>query len=183
MPKIKDTYPRMSTWAEFNDKLVKHYQLPNGSRFVLRRKGKSSGTRPFVRADFDVRRKHFRRDDHPRDGEVRVADILQKIDSILAPSSRSSVVALKPNGEPMNGNTSLKKWRGLPGRITQEERDAAEMRRLVVEELRRLAVRVLSDLEEAIEDPHSEVTEAVIMSLVDRYGDQSVRDSFRRLRL
>lgn len=183
MPKVKDIYPRTSTWGEFNEKLVKHYRLPNGSRFALRRKGKAGGTRPFVRADSDVRRKLFRRDDPPRHGQIRIADICRDIETMLAPGSRSTVVALKPNGESLDGKTMLKRWQEIPGRITQEERDAAEMRRIVVEDLRRLAVGNLSDLEEAIEDPHSDVTEAVMRALVDRYGEKSVRDAFRRLRL
>jgi hypothetical protein len=183
MPKIKVLYPRTSTWGELSDKLVKHYRLPTGSRFGLRRKGKASGTRHLLRADSEVRRKLFRRDDHPRYDQVRVADICRNIEAMLAPGSRSSVVALKPNAEPLDGKTMLRKWREMPGRITQEERDAAEMHRIVVEDLRRLAVGNLADLEEAVEDPPSEVTEAVIRALADRYGDQSVRDSFRRLRL
>ena len=183
MPKVKDTYPRTSTWGEFNDKLVKHYRLPNGSRFALRRKGRSNGTRPFVRSDSDVRRKLFRRDDHPRHDHIRVVEMCRNIEAMLSPSSRTSVVALKPNGEPLDGKTMLKTWREMPGRITQEQRDAVEMRRIVVEDLRQLVIGSLTDLEEAIEDPHSEVTEAVMRALVDRYGDESVRDAFRRLRL
>ncbi len=183
MPKIKDTYPRTSTWSDLSDKLAKHYRLPNGSKFALRRKGKATGTRPFVRADAEVRRKLFRRSEHPRENETRVVDICRTIEAMLAPGSRTAVVALKPNGESVDGKTTLKRWRQVPGRITQEERDAAEMRRVVIEGLRRLATSNLIDLEEAIEDPHSEVTEAVMRALVDRYGDQSVRDSLQRLRL
>lgn len=183
MPKVKDMFPKTSTWTEFNGKLVRHYGLPNGSKFALCRKGKANSTRPFLRADSEVRRKLFRRNEHPRLGQTRVIDICRKIEVMLAPSSRSEVIALAPNGRPLDRRIMLRKWLDMQGRVTQAERDAAEMRRELVENLRQLARGHLIDLEEAVENPDSEVTEAVMRALADRYGDQSVRDALQRLRL
>jgi hypothetical protein len=183
VPKIKVIYPLNSTWDELNTKLTKHFRLPHGSRFALSRKSKSAGSRPFVRADTDVRRKRFHRDEHPRDPETRVKDICGKIENMLAPSCRATVVALRPNGEPLDGKTMLKTWREIPGRPTPEERDAAELKRQLVRELQSQASSLLKELEEAVEDPHSDVTDGMMMALMDRYGDASVRDSIRRLRL
>lgn len=183
MPKVKDSYPRTSTWGDLSDKLVKHYRLPNGSRFALCRKRKSSSARPFVRADFEVRRKALRRTDHPGLGPTLVSDVCRTVQDMLAPASRAEVIALGPDGQPLHGNRMLKTWREMPGKVTQAERNAAEARRLVVEDLRRTAMSDLAELEEAVEDPDSEVTEAVMRALVDRYGHEPVRAAFQQLRL
>jgi hypothetical protein len=183
MPKLKDTYRRVSTWDDLNAKLVKHYRLPHGSKFAIRRNKGAGSSRPFLRADTEVRRKLFRKAEHPREDNPRISDVCRRIEAMLAPSSRSDVVALEPNGGVLDGKKKLKTWQKIPGKITQDERDVAEMRRLTVEEIRRLAVWSLSELEEGIEDPHTDVTEAVLRALIDRYGDVSVREAIRKLRL
>lgn len=71
MANVEREYPKTGAWGELSEKLARYYGLPNGVRFALRRKGKAS-SRPFVRADFEVRRRVFKRDDHPRTERVTV---------------------------------------------------------------------------------------------------------------
>jgi len=77
----------------------------------------------------------------------------------------------------------LSTWRELPGLPTQEERDQAEFRRQYIDDLRDSAVSTLRTFEEFIEDPHSDVTEAMLRAMMDRYGAASVRDAYTKLRL
>lgn len=102
---------------------------------------------------------------------------------MLAPAYRNGIALLKPNGEPADGKLLLSTLRSMPGKPTQAEKDAAELRRLLVEEIRQAARGHLLDLEEGIEEPHEDVVEAVIRALEDRYGAEFVKAALKKLRL
>lgn len=125
----------------------------------------------------------FKRDDHPRTERVTVVATCRAVEAMLAPSCRTEVEILRPNGEPIAGNTHLRQVRAIPGRPTQDEKDAAEMRRQMVEEIRHLSMMTLDNLEEAIEDPHTVVVEGMMRALEDRYSAASVKDAVAKLRL
>jgi len=178
---IRRDFPRLSTWEEFSSKLLDWYEAPNGSKLMLRRASK--GGRLYLRADVEVRRKFFRRDEHPASPSITVADICRAAEACLAPGRHSGIVALGPDGTTLSGNMLLRNWRALPGVPTREERDRAELHRQYIDELRRSGRSTLRTFEEFVDNPDSNVTEAMMGALVDRYGASSVKDAYAKLRL
>lgn len=184
MATTKQKFPKTGEFGNLSEKLVRHYRLPNGTRFALRRKGRSTSSRPFLRADLEVRRKYFRREEHPAGDAVSAASICRAVEMMLYPGHpHGGVVIIRPDGEVADGKTHLRSLRALPARPTQADRDAAEIKRQLIQEVRSSARTSLMELEEAIEDPHTVITEAVLLALEDRYDAAAVRDAVKRLRL
>jgi hypothetical protein len=184
MATAKQAFPKVGELGALSDKLVRHYGLPNGSRIAVRRKGKSRGTRPLLRSDTELRRQYFKKDDHPTAGSTSVTAICQAVEAMLHPAHRhGGVVIIRPDGEVADGKTHLRTLRALPARPTQADRDAAEERRQLIQEVRSLARMSLQELEEAIDDPHTVVTEGVLLALEDRYDVSSLKGAVKRMRL
>ncbi len=98
---------------------------------------------------------------------MRVSDACRAAEATLAPPYRTGLVLLKPDGTPASGNMLLSKVREIPGKPTQTDKDAAEIRRQLVEEVQGTSRAALVNIEEGIEDAHSNVTEAMIRALED----------------
>jgi len=191
MPNLAVLYPKVTPWAEFSAKLARYYNLPNGSRFALKRQGAAGKiSRGIVRSDVRVRRRPLRDAEHPnRHGSrLTASELFRRIEKMLAPHHhRFRVVGLGPDGKRIDGHTTLGAWRRKPSKPTtqqiQLEKEGASLRREEIRGLTVLAYRAIADLEEGIEDPEQKIPQAVLQALLDQFDHGSVRDAVRELRL
>lgn len=184
MATAKQRFPKTDEFGALSNKLVRHYGLPHGSRFALRRKSRSTSSRPFMRSDVEVRRKLFRREEHPNDDSVTTTQMCRAVEAMLYPNhGNGGVVIIRPDGEVADGKTHLRTLRALPARPTQEERNAAESERQSVQEICSATIPVLRELEEAIEEPEKVVTQGVLVALENRYGVSALKEAIKKLRL
>jgi hypothetical protein len=184
MPRLDFIYPKETTWAEFNRKLVRHFRLPAGSEFRLMRHGAArNGIRATVRSDARVRRKLLRKSEHPAGDEVRVSKVVERIETMLPPNVKASVVAFGPRGEVIEKQTTLRTWRAEAPKPTQAERDAAAMRREEIADMVKAAARMIDNLEEGVDDPEEKIPQALMQAVLDRFGNTATRAALDELRL
>jgi hypothetical protein len=187
MANITSEYPKVTTWAEFSAKLVRFYNLPEGSGFALKRHS-ASARRIIVRSDIKIRRKPLVKADHPhRHDNLKAIDVIKRIKNMLPPHYKFSVIAIGPDGARVDGHTSLDVWRSRAPKPTpqqlQQEAETDWLRREEVGKLCKLALMMLADLSEGVEDPEQKIPQAVIQALLDQFGNTFVKAAVVDLRL
>lgn len=162
---------KSSTWADFSSRVVKFYELPNGTEIRLYRKK----TERKVRSDFKVKRKMITsRNIAKPDNSSNVTDLLYELSDLLSTDIEARGLEMKlfsPNGSRVNGNTLLGTVRKFEPQVTDDSDEAFDLFITLLEDcgLEDVSIRQAGRLYDQIND------------IVDKVLDKSLLINKRKI--
>jgi hypothetical protein len=172
-------FSKTEKFSDLNRRLVRHFKLPDGARFALKREKGAPSDRPYLRADIEIKRKLFHRKDHPIYIDDTVREVTLRVEALLAPHCRQKVVAIDETGREVGGMKQVGNW--SPAAVPRPTRAGQIIQDDMMDDLTVLFIETVDMYEEGVENPENLVVEAALAALVDAYGEAAVHRGVARI--
>ncbi len=178
-------FDKESPWSEISLRFCRFHDLPFGSELKIIYTSNPKYVKGRIQRNNTVySRKKFSKKTHNRAADSE--NIRTLIDEYLLPNVDlklkeigAEIGAFSPEGERLDTKTSIRTWRSMSPKLTEDEIEIENLRDQEINEIAKSTEIFIKNLSEFRWDPEDTVLQGVLRGLINSYTRNVVRDAFQ----